>query len=147
MKAMTKKEIVSMFATENFASVEDVKQALIMALPQCSEKQYNTLYERYYNAYSMLSGKHKNMYGKLYKQTTLMPAEVYATLVKATLDKCKGVALSILGQKLVASGNTKANKETLSQLGYKYNHKNYTWEWYTVSADYVLPNMSKVACN
>ena len=143
MSKITNKAIKESFNNANIKAVEDVKQTLLTLLPNCTDKQYNLLYQQYFMAYESVSGTHRNMAGKLYKGREAMSAEQFADLVKKTLDKCNGVYLTQDGQKLQARGNTKPNCKTLKAMGYKWNGDELAWEWFTVSASYVNANIGK----
>lgn len=140
---MKNNEIKNLFAT--CTNVEAVKAVLLETLPKASEKQYNLLYKEFFTAYEKLQNVHVDMYNRQYKKPSVMTAEQFGTLVKRTLDKCKGVNLVQCGQKLIASGNTKPNKEALKALGYVWNRKTYNWEWFTVSADFVNAKATALA--
>ena len=86
------------------------------------QNEYEKLWER-------LKNVHQNAQGETYtKETDETPQEfIHIINVLITLV---GVEVEICGKWIWVSGNTKAHKETLKQLKFKWAHKKQAWYYH-----------------
>ena len=86
------------------------------------QNEYEKLWER-------LKNVHQNAQGETYtKETDETPQEfIHIINVLITLV---GVEVEICGRWIWVSGNTKAHKETLKQLKFKWAHKKQAWYYH-----------------
>lgn len=86
-------------------------------------KEINALYDEYFET---LKTVHKNMKGETYTKETDETAEEYKNII-AQLLKMDGVEIEVIGCFIWLSGNTKAHKEEIKALGFKWNAKKQMW--------------------
>ena len=134
---MKKAEIANIF--KSCKTVEAVKAAYIQSYPAIRSNQIADFYAQYEKAYKRCGNCHADASGKTYKGATIMPARLFGSLSGAVYDCCKGVTLTLSGQMLIASGNTKPNRETLRSLGFYWDKT--VWKYKTVNAEFLARTM------
>lgn len=86
-------------------------------------KEVNAEYD---TLFVMLKNTHKNKDGKTYTKETDEAPSYFRELINA-LIKMNGVAIEVIGIFVWVSGNTKAHKEELKKLGFKWHSKKECW--------------------
>lgn len=133
---MTKNEIEAAFAA--CKTVENCKEAFTRLYPSIrTGAQMDNFYRTFTATYKRCGNVHSDAKGKVYKGKTLMPAQSFGGLVGAIYTFCPGVNLSVSGQVLTASGNTKANKDLLKSLGLFWDKYTKVWKYYTCKATFL----------
>ncbi|MCH5299614.1 MAG: molecular chaperone DnaJ, partial [Ruminococcus sp.] len=68
--------------------------------------------------------------GKQYTKETTETAEEFIHIIEV-LTRLNGVEVEICGNWIWVSGNTKAHREILKQLNFKWAHKKQAWYYHT----------------
>ena len=111
-------------------TLEDVRsQFLDYALKTRNAESCKAFMEQYLEVAKKLQNKHY-VYGsdKIWEKAPANSPELFAKMVFA-LKKLKGVNYQLDGRLLWASGNTKANKETLIKYGFGWRPQKTQWVW------------------
>ena len=91
-------------------------------------KEMQTEFER---LWERLKNVHQNAEGKTYtaKQKTAETPKEFIHIINVLIG-LQGVDVEICGSWIWVSGNTKAHKETLKQLNFKWAHKKQAWYYH-----------------
>lgn len=124
---------------EQCETLEDVKQVfkkLARELhPDCNPGKDTTadfqdMQKQYEEAFANLKNYHRNSKGETYtKETDEVPAD-FANMIFALLHY-PGLVIELCGSWLWVSGNTKAVKEELKALGFKWSANKAAWYYHT----------------
>ena len=92
-------------------------------------EEFKQMQNEYEKMWERLKNVHQNAQGETYtKETDETPQEfIHIINVLITLV---GVEVEICGKWIWVSGNTKAHKETLKQLKFKWAHKKQAWYYH-----------------
>ena len=95
-------------------------------------KEFIVMYREYEILWSKLKDVHKTADGKTYtaEQTTTETPQEFIHIINVLIG-LMGVEVEICGSWIWVSGNTKAHKETLKELGFKWAHKKQAWYFHS----------------
>ena len=85
-------------------------------------EEFKQMQNEYEKMWERLKNVHQNAQGETYTKEFIHIINVLITLV--------GVEVEICGKWIWVSGNTKAHKETLKQLKFKWAHKKQAWYYH-----------------
>lgn len=100
-------------------------------------KEINNLYDEFF---AILKNTHKNKAGETYTKETEETADWFKDIVNELL-KMPGITIEIIGCFIWVSGNTKANKEGLKKLGFRWHKEK--MNWYKPAPGYKKRNKKK----
>ena len=86
-------------------------------------KEINNLYDEFF---AKLKNTHKNRKGETYTKETQETADWFKDIVNE-LMKMPGLVVEVIGCFIWVSGNTKANKEGLKKLGFRWHREKQNW--------------------
>lgn len=121
----------------NCETIEDVKAEFKKWAkklhPDCGgdEAEFVKMKAEYDEVFEALKYTFRNAQGATYtKETTDENAEAYAEVVLKMM-KMEGVKVELIGTWLWATGATKAYKDELKALGFKWSAKKCAWSWHS----------------
>ena len=119
-------------------TLEDVKQLykkLARDLhPDCNPgrdttAEFQEMQIQYEEAWKRCGSTHKSASGETYTKDTNETAEAYAAIIEALLHM-SGLMIELCGSWLWVTGNTKAHKDSLKDLGFKYSANKQAWYYH-----------------
>lgn len=138
IKQQTTQEENNMRYFDNCNTLEDVKQIykkLARDLhPDCNHDRDTTadfqeMQRQYEEAWKRCGSTHKSASGETYTKDTNETAEAYAAIIEALLHM-SGLMIELCGSWLWVTGNTKAHKDNLKDLGFKYSANKQAWYYH-----------------
>lgn len=119
---------------KNVETLEDVRVRLIEHLQKINPKsgKFETMIKQYEKACEKVGDVHANQKGEKYKNSVSTSPEDFAKLV-IKIMAMQGVSLERVGTWFWASGNTKAYKSELKELGFWWNKQRSVWQWHDPS--------------
>lgn len=137
---------------KNVETLEELKKVYKkLALkfhPDCggTDEEMAQLNNEYDDLFKQLKNTHKNKDGVIYtKETTETPNQFKEIINHLFALKMDGVEIEIVGSFIWLTGNTKAYKEQLKELSFKYSPKKQAW--YKAPSDYKKRNRKNYDMN
>lgn len=124
---------------EECKTCEDVKQIykkLARDLhPDCNPgrdttAEFQEMSRQYEEAYNRLKDIHQNASGETYQKETKQTATEYADLINQLLH-IPGLMIELCGSWLWITGNTRAAKDDLKSLGFRFSSKKQAWYFHS----------------
>lgn len=94
-----------------------------------SEEEFKTMQAEFSASWDRLKNIHHNGDGKTYSKETEETATEFMDIIEELL-KLNGVEIEICGSWIWCSGNTKANKETLKRLRFRWSQMKSAWYYH-----------------
>lgn len=119
----------------NCTTLEEVKQTfhkLAKALHPDNggnEAAFKEMYSEFQEAFNRLKNTHKNHEGETYTKETNETPEQFADLIR-TLTHFNGCIVELIGSWIWVSGNTKAYKDQLKELNFKWSKNKAAWYYH-----------------
>lgn len=86
-------------------------------------KEINNLYDEFF---TILKNTHKNKDGNIYTKENPEKASEFKDIIEK-LIRMKGLEIEIIGSFIWLGGNTKAHKDAIKTLGFKWHNKKKLW--------------------
>lgn len=124
---------------EECKTCEDVKQIYKKMArdlhPDCNPgkdttAEFQEMSRQYEEAYNRLKNVHQNANGETYQKETQQTATEYADLINQLLH-IPGLMIELCGSWLWITGNTRAAKEELKALGFRFSSKKQAWYFHS----------------
>ena len=92
-------------------------------------EEFKQMQNEYEKMWERLKNVHQNAQGETYTKETDETPQAFIHIINVLITLV-GVEVEICGKWIWVSGNTKAHKETLKQLKFKWAHKKQAWYYH-----------------